>query len=119
MTETDRAAALRSSFPRTNLSFHLFVSAYMATTQYMWLIEMDGHYWKEMDAWEQKILEQSVADGMNVVEYNWAYKSGSMIKHIPYQWDLLTMLQTNLNTSYQRKLLRIPKPGTPSQGSIQ
>ena len=43
---------------------------------------------------ENSILEQSVADGMNVVEYNWAYKSGSMIKHIPYQWDLLTMLQT-------------------------
>ena len=64
LTETDRdrqrqtdavaAAALRSSFPRTNLSFNLFVSAYMATTQYMWLIEMDGHYWKEMDAWNRK-----------------------------------------------------------------
>ena len=55
-TDAVAAAALRSSFPRTNLSFHLFVSAYMATTQYMWLIEMDGHCWKEMDAWEQKIL---------------------------------------------------------------
>ena len=68
---------------------------------------------------EQKILEQSVADGNNVVEYVWAYKSGFITRHIPYQWDLLTMLQTNLDTSYQRKLLRIAKPGTPSQGSIQ
>ena len=53
-TDAVAAAALRSSFPRTNLSFNLFVSAYMATTQYMWLIEMDGHYWKEMDAWNRK-----------------------------------------------------------------
>ena len=81
----------------------------MATTQYMWLIEMDGHSWKEMDAWEQKILEQSIADGEFVVE----------LGIYPYQWDLLTMLQTNLDTKCQRRLLRIPKPGTPSQGSIQ
>ena len=56
----------------------------MATTQYMWLIQ-NGHSWKEMDAWEQKILEQSIADGEFVVE----------LGIYPYQWDLLTMLQAN------------------------
>ena len=115
-TDAVAAAALRSSFPITNLSLHLFV---MATTQYMWLIEMNGQWWKEMEAWEQNILEKSIADGNDVVEYVWAYTSGSTTRHIKYRWDLLTMLQTNLDTSYQRKLLRIEKPGTPSQGSIQ
>ena len=91
----------------------------MATTQYMWLIEMEGHYWKEMEAWEETLLEQSIADGNNVIEYVWAYQRGSITRHIPYQMDLDTMLQTNLETKYKRRLLRIPTPGTPSQGSIQ
>ena len=50
----------------------------MATTPYMWSIEVDRIFRKEMEAWEQEALENYIADGKGAVQCVWQYASKSM-----------------------------------------
>ena len=58
-----------------------------------------------MATWENYFFEEAIKQGHNVVSYHWPFNNADWT--VEYEVDMAEMYQTNVNTGYKSKLIRL------------
>ena len=73
-----------------------------------WFFEDDGGF-IPMSEWEVEACERKFAERKHLLVYWWPFVNDGVVTKIRYEVDIHVMVQTNTQTNFQRRLIRLPQ----------
>ena len=86
--------------------------------RHVWLLRMSVGWWKEMEPWEQRAINEAIQAGSNVVAHTWSYTikdpvKGETVSYTPYEITIATATtatQCNMETQTVRNMIKVDLP---------